>query len=186
MERAEAKAVGKVEGIKMKNNFSIERNCKMKKLLILCVLLLSTFIYSQNPIEIGDNGTVWNDSLYCGGTATGDSVYIINFNMEYEWVKIFLEGDTNSSVDTVALREGTNVYSNLTGYPTNTYIWGSLATLRDSSDAKSTIMVNNSTGKSFTLWDPPMTVYKLYFLNYWGTLTTRNCTFSIVAKKKAK
>lgn len=160
----------------------------MKKLLLLIMfgLLFVTNVYSQTPIDIGDNGTVWNDSLYCGGTTIGDSVYIIDLNMEYEWVKIFLEGDTNSPVDSLALREGTNVYSNLIGQPTNTYIWGSLASLRDSSDTKSTTMVNNTTGKSFTLWDPPMTVYKLYFLNYWGTATTRNCTFSIVAKKKAK
>jgi len=162
----------------------------MKKLLVLFALLFVTNVYAQTPIEIGDFGVVYNDSIYCLGTvAGGDSVYEFDVNFEAEWIKIFLEGDANNPVDSVVLKEGVRKYSNLTGNESggaDPIIWGSYATLKDSAQNTTNVMINNTVGKSWTLWNPPMQMYKLYFLNYWGILTTRNATFSIVIKKAIK
>ena len=73
----------------------------MKKLLVLLVLLFVTSIYSQSPFELGRNGTVWNDSLWCGETVVGDSVYFVDLNFDYEDALIFLQGNANDTVDSV-------------------------------------------------------------------------------------
>lgn len=162
----------------------------MKKLLVLFALLFVTNVYAQTPIEIGDFGVVYNDSIYCLGTvAGGDSIYEFDLNFEAEWVKIFIEGDANDPVDSIVMKEGIYKYSNLTGNPsggTNPVLWGSLVALKDSAQANTNVMINNTVGKSYTLWNPPMGVYKLYFLNDWTVLKTRNATFSVAVKKSMR
>lgn len=156
----------------------------MKKLIItIAILLLSIVSFAQTPHDIGKFGTQWNDSLYCGGTVAGDSVYTIDLNLEYEWVKIFVKGNANNTVDSLALREGAPTRSNLTGQPTGTTIWGSLVALKDSALNTINVMVNDATGKSFTIWNPAIGTYKLYFTNYWATNKTRKMSFVIIAKK---
>lgn len=173
--------------MKKNNNLAPKKGTKMKKLYIMFMLLFVTSIYSQTPIEIGKLGVVYNDSIYCLGTvAGGDSVYEFDLNFEAEWMKIFIEGNANNTVDSIVLKEGTYRYSNLTRNPSggaNPILWGSYVALKDSGLNTVNVMVNNTVGKSFTVWNPALQVYKLYFLNYWATLKTRNTTFSIVVKK---
>lgn len=156
----------------------------MKKLIItIAILLLSIVSFAQTPHDIGKFGTQWNDSLYCGGTVAGDSVYTIDLNLEYEWVKIFIKGNANSSVDSLIIKEGAPTRSNLTGQPTGTTIWGSYVALKDSGLNTVNVMVNNTVGKSFTLWNPALTTYELSFLNHWSSNKTRKMSFVIIAKK---
>ena len=147
----------------------------MKKLIfLLSFLLLNAVSFSQTPIDLGNNGTVWNDSLYFG--TPGDSIYTIDLNMEYEWVKIFLEGDANSPVDSIAVYNGSNLYGNASGKPNGNTLYGTVfATI-----------VNTATGKETTLTQPPMQLLKIALVNHRATLATRNITFIIQAKKKAK
>jgi len=162
----------------------------MKKVFILITLLLATSAFSQTPIELGKFGTAYNDSIYFAdpsGDVLGDSIYTIDLNMEYEWMEIFIKGNANSPVDTLILQEGMFRYSNLTKYPSggsSPIIWGSYCALKDSALAVKNIMINNSVGKSYTLWNPPMGVYKLYFGNDWAGLNDRNTTFGILLKRK--
>ena len=148
----------------------------MKKLTITIALLLFSIIaYGQTPHHIGKTATQWNDSLYYGGP--GDSVYTIDLNFEYEWVKIFLKGNANNSVDSVTVYNGSVLYSNLTGNPSGS---------ADNFGPVFATMVNASTGKETTLTQPPMQLLKLALVNWRGGLTTRAVTFIIQAKKKAK
>jgi hypothetical protein len=161
----------------------------MKKVFILITLLLATSAFSQTPIELGKFGTVYNDSIYCGGTAIGDSVYEFSLDFECEWMKVFIEGDANSPVDSIIFQEGSRKYSNLTQHESggvNPVMWGSYCTFKDSALNTVNVLVNNTVGKSWTLWNPPMSDYKIYFANHWGTLPTRNATFSIIVKKAPK
>lgn len=158
----------------------------MKKLLLLIMfgLLFVTNVYSQTPIDIGDNGTVWNDSLYYG--VPGDSIYTLDLNMEYEWVKIFIKGNANSPVDTIEIRDVTQVFSNLTGYPSGTSYAGSVAVLKDSALNTVNLIINNTTGKSYTLWNPPMSGLQFKLKNYRVAVPNRSSFISVIAKKKAK
>lgn len=159
----------------------------MKKLIItIAILLLSIASFAQTPHQFGNGktGTQWNDSLYCGGTVAGDSVYTIDLNLEYEWMKIFIKGNANNTVDSLKITEGAPTFSNLTLQPTGETIWGSYVALKDSGLNTVNVMVNNTVGKSFTLWNPAIGTYKMEFLNYWATNKTRKMSFVIIAKKK--
>lgn len=161
----------------------------MKKFILFFTLLLVSDSFPQTPINIGDYGIVLNDSIYCGGTVAGDSVYVFDLSFEVEWMKIFIEGNANSPVDSIVLKEGAIKYDNLTKREVggaNPILWGSYTALKDSGLNTVNIMVNNTVGKSFTLWNPPVQAYKLYFSNHWGTLKTRNTTFSILLKLKRR
>lgn len=156
----------------------------MKKLLaiITALILLTTISFAQTPHDIGKAAIQFNDSLYCGGTVTGDSVYTFNLAMRCDWIKIFIVGNSNSPVDTIRIKEGVNTISNLTSQYTGSTVWGSYVTLKDSALNTHNIMINNTVGKSYTIWNPAMGVYKMEFLNAWANLTTRRTSFVIICK----
>lgn len=164
-------------------NFNKKGNRKMRKFILAFVLLVTVNILPQTPIDIGRYGTVFNDSVYYA-VAGGDSVYQIDLNFEYEWMKIIIIGNANDPVDSLSIQEGTPLYSNLTGYPNGSYAWGSLAALKDSALQDHTVMVNNTVGKSYILWGPALGSYKLYIRNHWATLNTRKVSFAILVKRK--
>lgn len=143
----------------------------MKKLLVLLVLLFVTSIYSQTPIDLGRNGTIWNDSLYCGETVVGDSVYFVDLNFDYEDALIFLQGNANDTVDSVNVKWGTYVFNNSTKAIVDT-VYGA-----------ATIIVNTATGKQLSVTQP-MQLLQLSFANDYATLPDRSCSFIIQAKRK--
>lgn len=161
----------------------------MKKLLVLFALLFVTNVYAQTPIEIGDYATVWNDSIWFSdneGLGSGDSTFVLDLNGEYDWVQIILYGNTNSSIDSLNAKEGAYIYSNLTTYPSGAINWGSQAAFKDSAMNDVNVLINNTTGVSYTLWNPPMQLLRLAFSNYRNALTTRTTFFSVIAKRKLK
>ena len=153
----------------------------MKKLLI-ALLLLSAPLFAQTAGKLVGGGTVWTDSLGYGVVATSDSVWILNVNFAYDWFRIFVKGNANDAVDSIGLQAGSVRY-NESRAAVDT-VWGSYSTVKDSVWDSINIMVNNSTGKDFTLFNPSVQLLKFSLLNYRALLTTRNVTITINATRK--
>jgi hypothetical protein len=158
----------------------------MKKTILLFLIILSGIAFSQSKgIVIGD-GVVWTDSVGYGTGAVGsatasDSVFILNTRFSNEWYRIFIKGNAHSTVDSVKIQAGTIRYYN-TGVPKDT-IWGSFITLKDSAWNTVNTIVNNTTGKDYTIYNPIIQLLKFSLLNYRAASLLRNVTITINAKK---
>jgi hypothetical protein len=149
-------------------------------------LLLNTIAFSQTNGKVVGNGVIWTDSLGWNVTDTtgllSDSVFIINTDFTHEWYKIFVEGNANSTVDTIGVTTGSIRY-NQYGSPVDT-VWGSAKTLKDSVWNSINLIVNNATGKDFLIFDPAIQLLRFSLLNYREALLTRNVVITINAKSK--
>ncbi len=159
----------------------------MKKLIITLVFLLIGITQAQTGgVAIGD-ASVWTDSVGYGTGAAGtptasDSVWILKTDFSYEWYRIFVKGNANSTVDSVKIQAGTIRYYN-SGNAKDT-IWGSWATLKDSVWGSVNTIVNNTVGKDYTLFNPAAQLLKFSLLNYRLAKPLRNVVITINAVKK--
>ena len=156
----------------------------MKKLLSILILSISLIgiINAQTAGKLVSNGTVWSDSLGFGVVATSDSVWILDVNFVYDSYRIFLEGNANSSVDSVAVQVGSVGY-NEAGTAVDT-VWGSYTGVKIAAGTYAVRMVNTSTGADFILADAPIQLLKFSLMNYRGALTTRNVRLVINGLRK--
>lgn len=158
----------------------------MKSFIVAFILLFSGIMFAQSNGKVVGNGAVWTDSLGWNTTDTtgllSDSVYIINADLTYEWYKVFVEGNSNSSVDTIGVTTGSIRYNN-NGSVIDT-VWGSAKTLKDSVWGSINLIINNATGKDFLIFDPAIQLLKFSLLNYREALLTRNVVITINAKSK--
>jgi len=156
----------------------------MKKLfatLILSILLIGGLNAQTGGVAIG-NATVWTDSLGYGEVAASDSVWILNVGFANEWYRIFLEGNANSSVDSVAVQTGSVRYNEAkTAVDT---VWGSYTGVKIAAGTYVVRMVNTSLGADFILDAPPIQLLKFSLMNHRASLTTRNVTITINATRK--
>ena len=153
-------------------------------ILILSISLIGIGNAQSNGLPIGD-ATIWTDSLGYSGSDTlvvADSVFIIKPDFNNEWYRVFVKGDANSSVDSIYIQAGAIRYSNV-GTAIDT-VWGSYSTLKDSAWGSINVIVNNSVGKDFTIFNPVTQLLKFGLLNYREALPTRNVTLTIQALRR--
>ena len=156
----------------------------MKKLLSIIILSISLIGIgnAQTTGKLVSNGTVWSDSLGYGSVATSDSVLILDVNFVYESYRIFLEGNANSSVDSVAVQVGSVGYNeSLAAVDT---VWGSYTGLKIAAGTYAVRMVNTTTGADFILADAPIQLLKFSLMNYRAALLTRNVRIIINGLRK--
>ena len=156
----------------------------MKKLLSIIILSISLIGIgnAQTTGKLVSNGTVWSDSLGYGSVATSDSVLILDVNFVYESYRIFLEGNANSSVDSVAVQVGSVGYNeSLAAVDT---VWGSYTGLKIAAGTYAVRMVNTATGADFILADAPIQLLKFSLMNYRAALLTRNVRIIINGLRK--
>ena len=82
----------------------------MKKLFMILILLSGLSFAQTGGVAIG-NSSVWTDSLGYGGAATSDSVWVLDVGFANESYRIFVEGNANSSVDSIGIQIGTRRYN---------------------------------------------------------------------------
>ena len=151
----------------------------MKKLLAILILSISLIGIgnAQTTGKLVSSGTVWTDSLGYGVVATSDSVWILDVNFAYDWFRIFVEGNANSAVDSIIVQAGSVRY-NESKAAVDT-VWGSYSTLKDSTWESINTIVNNSTGKDFTLFNPGVQLLRFSLMNYRAVLVTRNVVITV-------
>lgn len=157
------------------------------KTLFATILLSLSLIgvnYSQvQGLPIGD-ATIWTDSVGYSGSdtlAVADSVWTLKVDFNNEWYRIFIAGNSNSPVDSIYIKAGTIRYRGKTAIDT---LWGSYATLKDSGWNTVNVIVNNTVGKDFTLFNPVTQLLQIGLLNYRGVLPTRNARLTVQALKR--
>jgi len=149
--------------------------------ILLSVIMIGS-INAQTTGKLVSNGTVWSDSLGYGSVATSDSVLILDVNFVYESYRIFLEGNANSSVDSVAVQVGSVGYNeSLAAVDT---VWGSYTGLKIAAGTYAVRMVNTATGADFILADAPIQLLKFSLMNYRAALLTRNVRIIINGLRK--
>jgi len=152
----------------------------MKYLFMFLVLTGLTIAQTTGRI-IGDM-TVWTDSIgYTNLSETSDSVWILD-TKPYDWFRIFVEGNSNSPVDSFYIQAGTVRYSESKSAVDT--IWSSWAMVRDSSWVGQQTMINNSVGKDWLLFNPVTKLLRFTLLNYRTSSPTRNVVITINAIKK--
>ena len=154
----------------------------MKKLLLFIAIIFAVNISAQTAGKLVSNGTVWTDSLGYGVVATSDSVWILDMNFTYESFRIFVEGNANSPVDSIALQAGTVRYNEArTAVDT---VWGSYTGIKIAAGTYAVRMVNTATGADFILNDPPIQLLKFSLLNHRESLVTRNVIITVNGTRK--
>lgn len=153
----------------------------MKTLFMILILLSGLSFAQTGGIAIG-NSSIWTDSLGYGVVATSDSVWILDVGFSNEWYRIFIKGNANDAVDSVILQAGSVRYNEQK--VAQDTVWGSYSTVKDSVWESITVMVNNSTGKDFTLFNPAVQLLKFSLLNHRASLATRNVVITINATRK--
>ena len=159
----------------------------MKKLLAILILSISLIGIgnAQTTGKLVSNGTVWSDSLGYSGSppaGTADSVFVLDVNFVYESYRIFLEGNANSSVDSVAVQVGSVGYNeSLAAVDT---VWGSYTGVKIAAGTYNVRMVNTATGADFILADAPIQLLKFSLINYRAALLTRNVRLVINGLRK--
>lgn len=160
----------------------------MKKILstILILLALVSISFAQsNGLIMTSKVITWTDSLGYSGSdtlAVADSVWILPINFRTDYFRIYLDANANSAVDSIGIELGAKVYTSA-GVCTDT-TWGSYIGVKDSAWNTLNVLVNNTTGKDYSLFFmPPVDLMKLSLLNYRAALTTRNVRVTIQGTK---
>ena len=161
----------------------------MKKLILMLILLagVSFAQTTDSGIRGIDEGfaTIYTDSIGYGtaGTAGDDSVLIIGTQSAHSWYRVFVEGNSNSPVDSFYVQAGIIRHG---GYlnPRVDTVWGSWMAVKDSAWGDINTMINNTVGKDFLLFTPMAHILKFTLLNHRATLTTRNCTITVQALRQ--
>lgn len=152
----------------------------MKK-LILILSLFTAIGFAQIKGVLTGKGAIWTDSLGYGTEAVSDSVWIVPLDFAYEWYRVFLEGNSNATADSIGIQAGTIRYNEY-GVIVDT-LWGSYSTLKDSTWGNVNVMINVSTGVDYTLYNPVVQLLKFSLLNDRAALPTRNVTLTLQAQK---
>jgi len=160
----------------------------MKKILSIVLILFAVCSVSfgqDNGLIMTSKVITWTDSLQyqTDAIAGKDSVWILPVNYRADYFRIYLDANTNSPIDSIGIELGARVYTN-TGVCTDT-IWGSYIAVKDSALNTLNVLINNTTGKDYTLWNlPPIDLMKLSLLNYRNLLPTRKVRVTIQGTKE--
>ncbi len=149
---------------------------------LIMFLILTGLTFAQTGGKLVGDGAVWTDSLgYTNLDETSDSVLILE-TRHYNWFKIFLDGNSNAQADSLYLQSGSFVWSEVDTVADT--VWGSWAALKDSAWTDTNIMINNTVGKHYLLFDPVSDLLRFTLLNYRAAIPTRNCRITIKAVKQ--
>ena len=150
----------------------------MKKIMLFLLLLAPVIISQTAGFNEYNKYTIqYTDSIYYGGP--GDSTWVVDLSDLSDFPVIFIDGNSNSPVDSVRVTFGVKVY-NSSGAATDT-TWGSTAVLKDSAFNVQATIVNNTVGKDYQVVRSAVQLMKFEILNYRGTATTRSIRLSILA-----
>jgi len=156
----------------------------MKKLLLFIAIIFAMNISAQTTGKLVGNGTVWTDSLGFSGSdtlAVADSVLILDVNFVYDSYRIFLEGNANSSVDSVAVQAGSVRYDESKAAVDT--VWGSYTGVQIAAGTIAVRMVNTSAGVDFVLDNQAIQLLKFSLMNDRTALATRNLVITINATR---
>ena len=153
------------------------------KQIFIAFILMTASIFAQNWIPQGSGYTYSFDLKYTNEAVSSDSVAMLDFNMDYgNLAEVFIEGNSNSPVDTIVFRSGGKIYGNTTLAVSDTS-WGSDTPLKDSTGTIINIIVNQSTGKHFFIYEPLLDLIEARLTNYRAEDPTRSVTITIKTKK---
>lgn len=155
------------------------------RLTAILILLISFISIAQTTgVIITNKASVYSDSLQFEVSDTlnqKDSVMIIKTNFRFEYARIFLAGNANSSVDSLGVQLGGITYD-VNGTPIDT-MWGSYVAFKDSAWNTVNTLVNNTVGKDFSLYTMPVfQLMKISILNYRAALLTRKVDIIVELK----
>lgn len=156
----------------------------MKTTLMMVVFLIG-MVYAQPQMNIFANGIILSDSLGYSGSDAGDSTWILKLDFNYDWLRVFIEGNADSPVDSIGIRFGTIRYSpyGSGSQPADT-LWGSyFATIKDSAYNNCTRIINNTLGKDYFLLAPAVQLVKFEIMNYRAASLTREVKLTVQAIK---
>lgn len=144
------------------------------KLIIALLILFTIGLNAQSKgTIITSRLSVYADSLQyqTDAVAGKDSVWILSIPNS-KTVRLFIKGNANSPVDSLAAQLGSIRYTE-TGVPVDT-IWGSYVAFKDSAWNTVNTLINNTVGKDFSLYVmPAIQLMKISIRNHRGTLPTR-------------
>ncbi len=156
----------------------------MKKLIVIIVMLFTFVVLAQETdisalgITEGD-GISYADSLYYG--TPGDSVITIKWNNRYSYPQIYLEGNGNSTTDSISIVSRVIRYSSR-GVAIDTLI-GSTAMLKDSANANQITAINNTVGVNYLINEYSISVLEFSLINFRAGVADRKVHFVITAKQ---
>lgn len=152
----------------------------MKILSLLFLLTIS--ITAQNWIPQG-NGFTYSFDLKYGTEAVSDSVIHLDFDLQYgNMTTIIIEGNANDPVDSLYARYGGKVFL-VFGVTASDTAWGSYSGLKDSTGTIVNVIVNQSTGKHFFIYEPALDVLEIGLLNDRATLADREVNITVKTRK---
>ena len=145
----------------------------MKKLILILFVALSIIGFAQQEgTVITNKASVFADSLKYTASGTADSVFIIKANFRFDAARIFINGNSNSPVDSLGVQLG-GIRRNNAGVPIDTS-WGSYISFKDSAWNITNTLINNTVGKDFSLYTMPVfELMKISVRNHRATLVTR-------------
>lgn len=156
----------------------------MKKIILL-IVLLTTLAYSQSGGKwiIDYKCRTYTDSLQfkTDVDTTKDSVWNLTMTFNPKTVKIFIKGNSNSTADSISVQFGYDVYNELGTSIVETN-WGCQTSVKDSAWNTVNVLVNNTTGKDYTLFNlPAFNKLKFSLLNYRAAVPTRKVQLTVQA-----
>lgn len=152
----------------------------MKKLILFLMLLSGIIVAQTRGVTVGD-GVIWTKTLKFGTSAVRDSVWILPTNFAYDWFRIFIKGNSNSPVDSIGVKAGTIRYNQAQNKVDT--VWGSYSTLKDSSWGNVNLIINNTVGKDYTLFNPVVQLLRFKILNNRAVRPTRSLEITVQALK---
>ena len=161
----------------------------MKKLILM--LLFSIPIMAQvytSPKSVGD-GIIIADSLKYVNTATGsDSVHIIDLGLLYDWVYLLLEGNSNTTIDSITVEVGYIGHTSNRAKTRLDTIWTNNSALRDSAWGLVSLAtgVSAASNPGYLLMNPVPQLIRLSILNHRGTLVTRTVHYHLAALRNRR
>jgi len=156
----------------------------MKHLLLF--LLLTISVLGQTTGKFVGSSMVITDSLRYVTTGTADSVMIVDLGFNFNWVRIFVQGNANDPVDSIGVKFGTIRYRPETGgsrmfVPVDT-VWGGYVPLKDLTWETTNTIVNSSAGKDYFILAPKPQLIWIGLLNF--RVAPRTSTITIQATKE--
>jgi len=162
----------------------------MRNILIALILLVGVS-FAQTTGKYVGKSIIFTDSLGYSGSDTlvvADSSMILDLGFQADWLRVFIKGNANSSVDSIGVRFGSVRYTPKTGgergFDAVDTVWGSyFSTMKDSAYNNCATIINNTVGKDYFLLAPAVQLIEFKLLNYRAALATRNTILTIQAVK---
>ena len=157
------------------------------KLCTPLLFLFSISAFSQTQWISQGSGYTYSFDLKYGSVATSDSSEIIDIGMQLgDILEVFVDSSSNSPIDSIGIYTGARGWaagSRMGITAPNDTIWGGLAQIRDSSWTAGNVLIANSVGTHYTLYEPVLDLAKFQILNARSNLPDRQIKLILKIKK---